>query len=249
MDDARGAYAAGPETIFDDLDVERAKAIPAAALHHNVDLLILDADTAGYMRGYLVNPSTIYGAPTHELAAAGLTNTHSIQIPVLIQASLARKQAGMVGAGKAIWPNIHVDDSELCSSRTVMFTQLTMCGRSPAAELFITLFDTIRTNPDAAGHGWEGYYNGENGEYTWYELGKAVGQALVELGVASSAEPTTFAQEELLKYFPSLEFAYVWGSNCRIRASRARALGWKPKYKTEDMLKSVKAEVETFLRK
>ena len=128
MDDARGAYAAGPETIFDDFDIERAKAIPAAALHHNVDLLILDADTAGYMRGYLINPSTIYGAPTHELAAAGLTNTHSIQIPVLIQASLARKQAGMVGAGKAIWPNIHVDDSELCSSGTVMLTQLTTCG-------------------------------------------------------------------------------------------------------------------------
>ena len=126
MDDARGAFAAGPETVFDDLDVAKAKAIPPTALHHSVDLLILDADTAGYMRGYLINPSTIYGAPTHELAAAGLTNTHSIQIPVLIQASLARKQAGMVGAGKAICPNIHVDDSKLCSSRTVRFTQLTM---------------------------------------------------------------------------------------------------------------------------
>ncbi|KAI0694390.1 NAD-P-binding protein [Cerioporus squamosus] len=228
MDDARGAYAAGPETIFDDLDVEKAKAIPPTAFHHNVDLLILDADTQGYVRGYLVNPSTIYGAPTHALVAAGITNTHSIQIPVLIQASLARKQAGMVGAGKAIWPNIHVDDT---------------------AELYITLFDAIRKNPDGPGHGWNGYYNGENGEYTWYQLGKAVGQALVELGIASDPEPTTFTQEELLKFFPSLDFAYVWGSNCRIKASRARALGWKPKYTTEDMLKSIKPEIETFLRK
>ena len=112
MDDARGAFAAGPETVFDDLDVAKAKAIPPTALHHSVDLLILDADTAGYVRAYLVDPSTVFGAPTNELAAAGLTNTHSIQIPVLIQAALARKQAGMVGEGKAIWPAIHVDDSE-----------------------------------------------------------------------------------------------------------------------------------------
>ncbi|RDX55339.1 NAD-P-binding protein [Lentinus brumalis] len=228
MDDARGAYAAGPETIFDDLDVEKAKAIPPTALHHSVDLLILDADTQGYIRGYLVNPSTVYGAPTHELVAAGITNTHSIQIPVLIQAALARKRAGMVGAGKAIWPAIHVDDT---------------------AELFITLFDTILKKPEAAGHGWEGFYNGENGEYTWYQLAKAIGEALVELGIASDPEPTTFTHEELLKYFPTLEFAYVWGTNCRVRASRARALGWKPKYTIEDLFKSVKPEVETFLRK
>ncbi|RPD67434.1 NAD(P)-binding protein [Lentinus tigrinus ALCF2SS1-6] len=228
MDDARGAYPAGPDTIFDDLDVSKAKSIPPTAFHHNVDLLILDADTAGYMRGYLVDPSTVFGAPTNEIAVGGLANTHSIQIPVLIQAALARKRAGMVGEGKAIWPAIHVDDT---------------------ADIFITLFDTIRTNPDAAGHGWNGYYNGENGEYTWAALAKAIGQALVELGVASDPEPTSFTQEELLKYFPSLEFAYVWGTNCRIRASRARALGWRPKYTIEDMMKSIKPEVETFLRK
>ena len=72
---------------------------------------------------------------------------------------------------------------------------------------------------------------------------------LVELGVASDPAPTTFSHEELLKFFPSLEFAYVWGTNCRIKASRARALGWKPKYTIEDMMKSVKPEIETFLRK
>ena len=150
VDDARGAYATRPEKIFDDLDIERAKAIPVAALHHNVDLLILDADTAGYMRGYLVNPSTIYGASTNELATAGLTDTHSNQTPVLIQASLARKEAGVVGTGKAIWPTIHVDDSESRFSHSVVITQPIIYLLFSAAELFITLFNTIRTNPDAA---------------------------------------------------------------------------------------------------
>ena len=55
MNYARGAYAARLETIFDDLDIEHAPAIPAAAQHHNVDLLILDADIAGHLGG---SPST-----------------------------------------------------------------------------------------------------------------------------------------------------------------------------------------------
>ncbi len=144
MDDARGAYAAGPETIFDDLDVEKAKAIPPTALHHNVDLLILDADTQGYMRGYLVNPSTVYGAPTHELVVAGITNTHSIQIPVLIQAALARKRAGMVGAGKAIWPAIHVDDSESYPTAYCRRSPLTVSSSRRA------LHHALRHHPEEA---------------------------------------------------------------------------------------------------
>jgi hypothetical protein len=34
------------------------------------------------------------------------------------------------------------------------------------------------------------------------------------------------------------------GTSGRCKASRGRALGWKPKYTTEDLLKSIKGEVE-----
>ena len=42
----------------------------------------------------------------------GLSNRHSIQIPLLIKTSLARGQAGMIGEGKPIWNHAHVNDGE-----------------------------------------------------------------------------------------------------------------------------------------
>ena len=38
------------------------------------------------------------------------------------------------------------------------------------------------------------------------------------------------------------------GSNARGRGEQARALGWKPKYTTADMLASIKPEVKAILR-
>lgn len=69
------------------------------------------------------------------------------------------------------------------------------------ADLYIVLFDSIRKNPKGTGHGREGFYFGENGEHSLYEVGKALGQALVDLGRATEAEPTTFTKEEIGKYF------------------------------------------------
>lgn len=68
------------------------------------------------------------------------------------------------------------------------------------ADLYIVLFDYIRLNP-SSGHGREGYYFGENGEHLLYDVSKAIGRALVNLGVSESDEPTTFTKEELGKYY------------------------------------------------
>lgn len=62
------------------------------------------------------------------------------------------------------------------------------------------LFDKIISDP-STGHGVDGYYIGENGEYTLYQASKAVGEALVELGKAETAEPNQFSTEECMKYF------------------------------------------------
>ena len=80
-------------------------------LSEDLDLHIMEADKQGYLRAYLILPSTIYGSATHELVDAGVSNGMSIQIPVLIKAALARKRAGVVGKGVALWPNVHIDDS------------------------------------------------------------------------------------------------------------------------------------------
>ena len=68
------------------------------------------------------------------------------------------------------------------------------------ADLYIVLYDSIIANP-ATGHGREGFYFGENGEHTLYDVGKAIGEALVAIGKADNPEPTTFSKEDLDRYF------------------------------------------------
>lgn len=73
-----------------------------------------------------------------------------------------------------------------------------------AADLYIVIYDAIVKNgADNVDHGEKGYYFVENGEHSWYELSKAIGSAMVELGFSKSDEPTTFTTEELIKYFSS----------------------------------------------
>ncbi|OSC98275.1 NAD-P-binding protein [Trametes coccinea BRFM310] len=225
-DDARGMYAT--DTIYSDLDVEQIKSIPPTAFHRNVDLAIIEADEQGYVRAHIILPSTIYGIAEGPLFEAGVSNPHSIQIPLIIKGSLDRKRAGIVGLGKAIWPDVYIHD---------------------VAELYIVLFDSIMNNPEKTGHGWEGFYFGENGEHSWYQISRAVGEAMVELGLTDDPEPTPFSTDELIKYFGTEWLGNHNGTNSRCRADRGRSIGWKPRYTTEDMLKSIKPEMIVLKKK
>jgi hypothetical protein len=69
-----------------------------------------------------------------------------------------------------------------------------------AADLYMLIFDYALEGKEI-GHGVEGYYFGENGEHSLYDIGKAIGEAMVKLGLSKSAEPTTFTPEEEQKYF------------------------------------------------
>ena len=110
----------------------------------------------------------------------------------------------------------------------------------------MVLYDSIVASPSTTGHGWEGFHFGENGEHSWYQISRAIGEAMVALGLTSDPEPTSFSKDELVKYFGSEAAGNYSGSNSRCCADRGRALGWKPKSTTEDMLKSIRAEVETY---
>ena len=158
---------------------------------------------SGYCRTYLICPGTIYGTPKNQLVDAGLQNQHSIQIPLLIKGSLDRGQAGVVGKGLALWPDVHVDDGQFRFLLAILPIRISRL-RFLVADQFIALYDTIVKNgPDNVDHGVKGYYFSENGEHSWHELSVAIGQAMVELGLSKSYEPTTFTVEELIKYFSS----------------------------------------------
>jgi len=219
-DNAAGEYST--QTIYNDADPDQIETLPDSQLHRNVDLELIAADKQGYIKLYLVVPSTIYGIANNKLTEAGIQNSHSIQIPALITASLGRGQAGMVGKGKNLWPDVNIDD---------------------LADLYVVLYESIQSNP-ATGHGREGIYFGENGEHSLYEVGKAVGQALVELGYSKDPEPTTFTKEDIDKYFGGSDYL---GSNSRCRANRSRSIGWKPTKTKEDMLASIKPEIESMI--
>ncbi|KAK7044260.1 hypothetical protein VNI00_007982 [Paramarasmius palmivorus] len=216
-DDAAGMHIT--ETIYNDADSGQIATLAPTQVHRNVDLEILAADKEGYIKSYIILPSTIYSIAEGPLFTAGISNSHSAQIPAIVRASLDRKRAGMVGGGHNLWPNVNVHE---------------------LADLYSILYDTIINNPGKAGHGHDGFYFGASGEHKLYDVSKAVGDALVELGVADNAEPTTFTSEEIDKYFSGSNYL---GSNSRCIANRARALGWNPKKSTADMLKSIKPEV------
>jgi len=124
----------------------------------------------------------------------------------------------MVGAGKNVWPNVDIEE---------------------VADLYIVLYDSIIANP-ATGHGREGIYFGVNGEHNLYDVSKAIGEVLVEIGKTDNPEPTTFTKEEIDKYYQGSPFM---GSNSRAVANRSRSIGWKPVKTTKDFLASIKPEV------
>jgi len=219
IDDTKGNSTT--ETVWDDTDVAKLDTIANTQLHRNVDVLILAADKEGYVKTYFVIPSTIYGFASGKLVDLGVQNTRSIQIPLAISASIARKRAGYVGQGLSVWPDVQIDDM---------------------ADLYIVLYDAIREGK--AGHGREGFYFGENGHYLFKDVSAKIGEALYDLGVSETPEPNAFTEEEY-KQNPPLAF---FGTSCRCKASRARALGWKPKHTTEDLLKNIKGEVEWQLK-
>lgn len=98
------------EEVYSDLDSAAFEALPESAPHRNVDYAIIEADKEGYVKTYIVLPSTIYGLAIGPLVTAGLQNPHSIQAPLLVKSAVARGQGGMIGEGLAKWPNVHIDD-------------------------------------------------------------------------------------------------------------------------------------------
>ncbi|RDB25572.1 Uncharacterized protein C2A9.02 [Hypsizygus marmoreus] len=222
-DNAVGAYAY--DTIYDDADADQIETLAPTQPHRNVDLELVNADKEGYVKTFIILPSTIYGIAKGKLVELGIQNPYSIQIPVTIDASVRRGQGGMVGEGKNLWPSVSNED---------------------IADLYIVLLDAILAKNPAATHGREGFYFGENGEHSLYQISEAIAKVLVEIGKGKSPVPTSFTTEEINKYFG----APYLGTNSRCRANHSRAIGWKPVKTTADMLASIKPEVEaSFHRK
>lgn len=109
-DDAKGAYLS--EKIFSDLDIASIETLPPTAIHRPVDLLIVEADKAGYVRTHIILPSIVFGIATGPLFDAGIANAHTVFFPILIRAALQAGHVGILDTGASIWNCVHVDDRE-----------------------------------------------------------------------------------------------------------------------------------------
>ncbi|KAJ7707793.1 hypothetical protein B0H17DRAFT_1034046 [Mycena rosella] len=221
-DDADGMHAS--PSIYSDMNIEQLETLSPDQPHRNVDLVLVEADSQGYVKTYIILPSTIYGFASGPLVESGLQNWRSQQIPRLVDVSLQRGQGGMVGKGKNWWGNVHIDD---------------------VAELYLAILDLLSkaSPPPDFAHGRAGFYFAENGEHTLYSVGEAISKVLSGMGKGSST-PTTFSDKEVRLYFPG---GTSLGSNSRCRAERGYKVGWRPSRKTQDMLSSVRGEVDASL--
>ncbi|CAL1702855.1 unnamed protein product [Somion occarium] len=222
-DDARGMYSS--DVIYDDMKPEQIEALPSSQPHRQVDMAIVEADQRGYLRSYIILPSSVYGIVSGPLVNARVQNPYARLMPHFIRCALDRGQVGMVGNGVSTWNNVEIGE---------------------LTDLYMILLETLLAEPEKAGHGSEGYYFAENGEHTWCELSRAIGVALRQLGISKNIEPTSLNEEEVAKYGGTLG-GYALGTNARCRANRARALGWRPTKTTNDMLDSLKAQSQALI--
>ncbi len=65
------------------------------------------------MKTYIILPSIVWGIASNPLVDAGIANPHTQVVLSLIQVALDRGQAGTVGKGQAVWPNVNIEDREL----------------------------------------------------------------------------------------------------------------------------------------
>ncbi|TBU33512.1 NAD(P)-binding protein [Dichomitus squalens] len=227
IDNARGEYASS--SITSDLDVAAIEKIPSTAFHHEVDLLVNSADIEGYATTYIVVPGIIYGRPKGPLfdGAKPIAHTQTIIVPKYVEVITRRGRPGIVGKGANIWPYVHIDDN---------------------ADVYVRVLDAALYDPARISHGREGYFFIESSEHSAYEAIKLIGEALVELGVITDAEPDVFTAEERTKYFGSEAIVSVFFANARCTADRIRKeLGWAPKH-TEDFVQRIKEDVEVALK-
>ncbi|KAJ5177029.1 uncharacterized protein N7482_002906 [Penicillium canariense] len=176
--------------------------LPADALHRNVDEIILNAgkQNPSSVHTAIVCPPTIYGP------GRGPVNTKSMQAYMLSSAVLSRGKGFLVGKGENVWHEVHVQD---------------------LSGVYLALGDAAAAGGGKASWGDEGYYLAENGSFVWGDIQREVAKQAHLQGFITSSEVDMLDINEVKKCHPFGH--YLWGTNSRGRAIRARKLlGWNP---------------------
>ncbi|GAD91906.1 nucleoside-diphosphate-sugar epimerase [Paecilomyces variotii No. 5] len=188
---------------YNDWDgVQELLNLPDDAFHRNVDKIIIGAwqKSPDSVKVAVVCPPTIYGP------GRGPVNTKSIQAYLLAAAVLKRKKGFLVGEGKNVWHQVHVQD---------------------LSNVYLALGDAAAAGGGKATWNDAGYYLAENGSFVWGDIERAVAKVAHEKKLIDSADVDQLNMDQVAALH---EFGpYAWGSNSRGHAIRARKLfGWNP---------------------
>ena len=189
---------------FDDWDgIDKVTSIPDDAFHRDVDKIILGISKASpdSAKTAIVCPPCINGP------GRGACNTTSMQVYTLAKTVLSRKKGLLVGQGKNIWHYIHVQD---------------------LSDVYLALADAAAAGGGNATWNEKGYYFAENGAFVWGDVERRVAEYAHLKGWVPTTEIDHLSNEEVTKEQPL--GLYMWGSNSRGHAIRARKLlGWTPR--------------------
>lgn len=193
----------GTDRILHDDKEQELNSIPDEAPHRNVDLLYLSFFKAHPkdLEMVIIAPPTIWGL------GRGPDNIISQQVPQLVKIALREKQAYHAGKGLNIWTQIHVVD---------------------LANFYATITLVLLSEPGKHC----GFYFCEGGEFAWKDVTKAIQTGLVECGFTTETNPKDAmhgeAYEEVFTKHDDFDYDNIVGGNARVRAVKARALGWRP---------------------
>lgn len=204
----RKTFGEPDDKVFNDYDgVSELLNLPSDAFHRNVDEIVLRTtrEHPDVVKATIVCPPTIYGKGRGPVSGRGR--------PVYELAAfiLQEKYCPRIGRGLGRMNNVHIVDL------------------SQVYELLLeaALDQAQKDNKEIWGA--ETYFFTENGEHTWGELARQIGEEAQKLGFIDGPPPELrdYSMEDAEKY-AGFE-ATSWGMNARCEAVRARkVLGWKP---------------------
>jgi nucleoside-diphosphate-sugar epimerase len=142
-----------PEQSYSDIkDIDRILNMPDEAVHKDVENIIqsIDSDAVKYL---MVSPPVIYGA------GRGLIHKQSFAITEIVRATVDLGFTPIIGAGKAKWDNVHVEDL------AALFTKAVEASQSPS-----------KKEDDSEIWGKNGYYFVTTGEHQWDDLAQWIAE-------------------------------------------------------------------------
>ncbi|WP_245814988.1 NAD-dependent epimerase/dehydratase family protein [Cystobacter ferrugineus] len=173
------------ERIFEDDTPFTPEPLKAASVA--INHFVQDSARQG-VRGIVICPPMIYGRGT------GLKRD-SIQVPALIQLSLAQKAGVHLGRGLNTWSNVHIDD---------------------LVELYSLVIARARPGD---------FFFAEAGEARFLDIATSISRML-----GYGGRTISWPLSEAIAAFGEEAVRYSGASNSRVRATRARRLGWTPKH-------------------